>query len=86
MAPTIRSDDSHLDNEYLLRQGPWQITDTVSSVRKNLFCMSPTNAFHIATIVSGSRSKIERFESSLSLIRTAPELYQLLRFEVSLVS
>ena len=58
--------------------GPWQITDTVVSTRKNLFCMSETKGHHIATIVSGSRSQITRFEESLALIRSAPELYQLL--------
>jgi hypothetical protein len=58
--------------------GPWEITDTVITTRKNLFSMQPGNAHHIATIVSGSRSKVTRFEQSLVLIRAAPDLYQTL--------
>lgn len=58
--------------------GRWQVTDTISSTRKNLFCIDPNEGFHIGTIVSGSQSKLERFERSLSLIRTAPELLHVL--------
>ena len=58
--------------------GRWEITDTVITTRKNLFSMQPGNTHHIATIVSGSRSKVARFEQSLVLIRSAPELYQTL--------
>lgn len=65
-------------NQSQVRVGPWQITDTVLSDRKNLFCMSPQQAFHIATIVSGSRSQLSRFEESLVLMRAAPEMYQVL--------
>jgi len=65
--------------------GPWHITDTVSSTRKNLFCMAPSDAHHIATIVSGSRSQISRFEESLVLIRAAPELFQQLSAVLSLI-
>lgn len=60
------------------RFGTWQITDTISSTRKNLFCIDPAEGFHIGTIVSGSQSKLERFERSLSLIRTAPEMLHVL--------
>ena len=65
-------------NQSQVRVGPWQITDTVLSDRKNLFCMSPQQAFHIATIVSGSWSQLSRFEESLVLMRAAPEMYQVL--------
>lgn len=67
-----------------VRVGPWVITDTVASDRKNLFCMSPERAFHIATIVSGSKSQLTRFEESLSMMRAAPEMYQAL--ETALVA
>lgn len=68
-----------------VRVGPWVITDTVSSDRKNLFCMSPERAFHIATIVSGSKSHLARFEESLSLMRAAPEMYQALETALAVI-
>lgn len=57
---------------------PWCVTDTVYSDRKNLFCLAPTNEFHIGTLVSGSRSQLARFESALPLIRHAPDMAILL--------
>jgi hypothetical protein len=68
-----------------IRGGPWQITDTVLSDRKNLFCMNPDKAFHIATIVSGSKSQISRFEESLVLMRAAPEMYQVLEGALAVI-
>jgi hypothetical protein len=67
------------DYTSLLREGKWQVTDTVLSDRKNLFCMSHDSGFHIATIVSGSRSQLNRFEDSLVLMRAAPEMYRTLQ-------
>ena len=58
--------------------GEWQITDTVSSTRKNLFSVDRHRGYHVGTIISGSRSQIERFELSLSLIRVAPEMHYIL--------
>ncbi len=78
MKPEVYTADA-AENQSTILTGPWHITDTVESDRKNLFCLSPINSFHVATIVSGSRSKIDRFERSLSLIRTAPELYRMLQ-------
>lgn len=72
------TEERDIFNHSQVRVGPWQITDTVLSDRKNLFCMSPQQAFHIATIVSGSRSQLSRFEESLALMRAAPEMYQVL--------
>lgn len=53
---------------------PWCITDTVYSDRKNIFCLAENSEFHIGTLVSGSRSRLDRFESTLPLIRHAPDL------------
>lgn len=58
--------------------GKWQITDTVCSTRKNLFCVDPNSGYHVGTIVSGSRSRLDRFERSLALIRAAPEMLYVL--------
>ncbi len=58
--------------------GEWQITDTVCSTRKNLFSIDPLHGYHVGTIISGSRSKIDRFERSLALIRAAPEMLYVL--------
>lgn len=55
--------------------GEWQITDTVCSTRKNLFSVDPHSGYHVGTIISGSRSKIDRFERCLRLIRAAPEMF-----------
>lgn len=55
-------------------RGPWFISDTVFSDRKNLFCMAPAQEFHIGTFVSGSLSQLERFDAALSLIRRAPDM------------
>lgn len=79
-----KTKERNIFNQSQVRVGPWQITDTVLSDRKNLFCMSPQQAFHIATIVSGSRSQLSRFEEGLALMRAAPEMYQVL--ETVLVS
>jgi hypothetical protein len=58
--------------------GKWQITDTVSSTRKNLFSIDPQSGYHVGTIISGSRSKLDRFERSLTLIRAAPDMLYVL--------
>lgn len=59
----------------VLPQGPWIITDTVHSDRKNLFDLSPNSSFHIGTIVSGSRNRLDRFSASLRLIERLPEMH-----------
>ena len=58
--------------------GPWLVTDTVRSDRKNLFSFEPNHEFHIATLVSGSQEQIDRFEDAIALLCEAPEMYALL--------
>ncbi len=65
-------------NRLQVPYGKWQVTDTVSSTRKNLFCIEPNNGFHIGTIVSGSRSRLDRFEHSLSMMCAVPEMLYVL--------
>lgn len=65
--------------------GPWQITDTVHPDRKNLFCLAPRREHHIGTIVSGSRTKLERFGQALQVIEAAPEMCVLLTETVALL-
>ena len=72
-----------MTQEQLSPKGPWRITDTVNSGRKNLFCFAPNREHHIATIISGSRSELERFEKALNLIREAPQMLQILEDLVS---
>ena len=90
--PNTKMNPNHISTEVHIatrpspvRGGPWQITDTVLSDRKNLFCMNPDKAFHIATIVSGSKSQISRFEESLVLMRAAPEMYQVLEGVLAII-
>ena len=72
-------------NEPLKIRGPWRITDTVHHDRKNLFCLAPEHEHHIGTIVSGSLSKLERFEASLAVIRVAPEMFVQLKRTLDLL-
>ncbi len=61
-----------------MSKGPWRVTDTVKTGRKNIFCMATGEEHHIGTITASSVEYIERFENSVSLIRKAPELSCLL--------
>ncbi len=54
----------------------WRITDTVYSDRKNWFSMKPGEEFHVATIVSGSSEKLDRFQIELATLVYAPEMRQ----------
>jgi hypothetical protein len=58
--------------------GPWQVNATVHCDRKNIFGLNPTAAFHVGTLVSGSKSKLDLFEANARLIAAAPELYEAL--------
>lgn len=52
--------------------GGWRITDTVHHDRRNIFDLSvPGQEYHVGTLVSGSRSKIERFQRAGDLMVTA---------------
>ncbi|MCT9000702.1 hypothetical protein [Chelativorans intermedius] len=58
-----------------LAAGHYVATATVYSNRRNLFLMKPGRERHIATLVSGSRTKIEQFDDDCELIVTALAAY-----------
>lgn len=59
--------------------GPWVFTDTVSTLRKNLFSMHPNNGRHIGTFDAGSASKIAEMDRDLALMCAAPDLLAALK-------
>ena len=66
-------------------QGPWKVTDTVHNERKNLFSLGPRNECHIATIISGSLTEKDRFESYLQIIEASPDMVTALRETLDLL-
>jgi hypothetical protein len=52
----------------------WEVTDTVYADRKNIFALGVEVPYHVGTIISGSRSKLARFETDVGFIRTAPAM------------
>jgi len=65
--------------------GHWSVTRTSSPTRRNLFDLTPNSEHQIATIVSGSRQHLERFDAQLALIEAAPQLRDCLRDALSLL-
>ncbi len=59
--------------------GPWTLTATVETGRKNLF----GSDFHVGTLVSGSRQEIGTFKANARLIAAAPELLEALEMIAS---
>jgi hypothetical protein len=59
--------------------GPWHAEPTVHSNRVNIFGLNPTASFHVGTLVSGSRSKLDVLEANASLIAAAPDLLEALK-------
>lgn len=70
----------HTNNRDLPRpgEGNWSITDTIVSDRKNLFWLDIERSFHVATLQSGSRTDLARFDASLALIEAAPTMFRAL--------
>jgi len=54
--------------------GPWKITETNALERRNLFSLKPGEEVHIATILSGSSSRIAQFERHMKLIEAVPDM------------
>jgi hypothetical protein len=54
--------------------GPWTVQATVHADRKNIFSLEQP-AFHVGTIVSGSKSKLDVFDANAQLIGAAPDLH-----------
>lgn len=57
----------------------WTISGTVASNRRNLFDLTPGQEHQVATLVSGSRTQLGRFESDLAIIEAAPVMLAYLR-------
>jgi len=57
----------------------WQITETNSVDRRNLFSVATGREAHIATIISGSNSKLVRFDQCIRLIEAIPAMIDLLK-------
>ncbi|MBE0704852.1 MAG: hypothetical protein IH582_17085 [Afipia sp.] len=45
-----------------LHAGHYHATSTVYTGRRNLFSLAPGNEYHIGTLISGSKSKLQRFD------------------------
>lgn len=45
-----------------LHAGHYHATSTVFTGRRNLFSLAPGNEHHIGTLVSGSKTKLQRFD------------------------
>jgi hypothetical protein len=52
--------------------GPWHITQTVHIGRKNIFGMGD-RPYHVGTLISGSKSKLDLFDANAALIGAAPD-------------
>jgi hypothetical protein len=57
----------------------WFLSGTVASNRRNLFDLTPGDEHQVATLVSGSRSQLSRFENDLAMIEAAPLMLSYLR-------
>lgn len=57
----------------------WQITETNALDRRNLFSVAIGREAHIATIISGSNSKLDRFDQCIRLIEAIPSMIDLLK-------
>jgi hypothetical protein len=51
-----------------LMTGHYAATGTVFTGRRNLFSLKPGNEHHIGTLVSGSRTKLQRFDEDCDKI------------------
>lgn len=51
-----------------LSHGPYTATGTVYSDRRNLFDLRPGHEHHIGTLVSGSKSKLQRLDEDCDKI------------------
>lgn len=48
--------------------GHYAATGTVFTGRRNLFALEPGNEYHIGTLISGSRTKLQRFDEDCDRI------------------
>ena len=56
----------------------WIIADTVRTDRKDIFSLWDDDPRHIGTLISGSRTYLQRFERDVSLIRKSPDMRAIL--------
>lgn len=73
-------------NPSAMRVTHWSVTPTVHSDRKNIFAFAGENgAYQVGTLVSGSKTKLDRFDADARLIEKAPQLYAHLQRLASLI-
>lgn len=48
--------------------GDYAATGTVHSGHRNLFCLQPGHEHHIGTLISGSRTRLQRFDEDCDRI------------------
>lgn len=48
--------------------GDYAATGTVYTGRRNLFCLQPHHEHHIGTLISGSRTQLQRFDEDCDKI------------------
>jgi hypothetical protein len=52
----------------------WAVESTVHTDRKNIFAFaSEHGAYHVGTLISGSKSNLDRFDADARLIAAAPD-------------
>lgn len=56
----------------------WKAIKTTGSNRVNLFSISRNSSHHIATVISGSLSQLERFDDSIAMMEASPKMVGLL--------
>jgi hypothetical protein len=58
----------------------WTVTPTVHSDRKNVFAfVGDTGAYQVGTLVSGSKTSLDRFEADGRLIAASPRMLAALK-------
>ena len=67
-----------MPNEKKHTPGPWELTPTVHTGRKNIFGTAKNLEYHVSTLVSGSRNDLAIFKANAHLIAAAPELLEAL--------
>lgn len=62
----------------ITRSVEWRVVKTTGSNRVNLFSISSGTSHHVATIISGSISQLDRFDESVAILEASPKMIGLL--------
>jgi hypothetical protein len=52
----------------------WKATHTAAADKRNIFSIESESQAHLATVISGNRSRQDEFERFVSLIEAVPEM------------